>query len=183
MIVSSYTTYRKDLELYLSCIKSFVYDDYCIYWNRDALYGWQQLLEEEGGHGVSDGAWNWLRRRNHCCGRKELASRLHSSEKSATLRPCVDCKAFKYYSFRILWFGVVHDKNTTVLLYSVLSLWREEIWWCSSPVPCPAYFFPWKYACNDVDMQKLLSILSKLRYSYYKFTKIGSDLFFPWKKY
>jgi len=32
-----------------------------------------------GGHGLSHGAWNWLGR-DHCCGRRELASRLLGSQ-------------------------------------------------------------------------------------------------------
>jgi hypothetical protein len=67
-IIVSYT-YRKDLELYLSCIKS------CMMITAYTGTGMPSTTTSWGGHGLSHGAWNWLGR-DHCCGRRELASRL-----------------------------------------------------------------------------------------------------------
>ena len=71
-IIVSYT-YWKDLELYLSCIKS------CMLITVFTGTGMPCTTTSWGGHGLSHGAWNWLGR-DHCCGRSELASQ--SSEKS-----------------------------------------------------------------------------------------------------
>ena len=59
-----------------------------------------------GGHGLSDGAWNWLGR-NHCCGRRELASRLQRSRQLRKLQQLLvfedkgadDALRFLYISF------------------------------------------------------------------------------------
>jgi len=71
-IIVSYA-YRKDLGLYLSCIKS------CMMTTAFTGIGMPSTTTSGGGHGLSDGAWNWLGR-DHCCGRRELASRLQRSQ-------------------------------------------------------------------------------------------------------